>query len=409
MQHSLFDGLRVLELTDIIGQQCGKLFADMGADVIKIEPPQGAESRKIGPFLEDIPHPDRSLSFWHYNTNKRGITLDLSCPSGADIFQRLVATADVVIEDRPPGAFPQLGLGYQQLKELRSQLSMVSITPFGQTGPYRDLKSSDLVSLALGGPLWSCGYDDHSLPPVRPYADAAYHIASHYAFIGAMAALVQCQGTGRGQYIDVPMHEACHDTTEGAMPAYYFGGRRVQRQTGRHAAATATQPVLFPCRDGKWIFTRVPVEPNAWEGFLEWLDESDMTVDLRGERFKEPAQRRQEIGHITEVLAAFCATHTADELYHGAQRRGMVWATVRSPDEVVHDDHLRARGFFVPVHHPELGRSFEYAGAPYQFSETRWAIRRRAPLLGEHNREVYCEELGCTQDELVALAEAGVI
>ena len=148
--------------------------------------------------MEDIPHPDRSLSFWHYNTNKRGITLDLSCPSGADIFQRLVATADVVIEDRPPGAFPQLGLGYQQLKELRSQLSMVSITPFGQTGPYRDLKSSDLVSLALGGPLWSCGYDDHSLPPVRPYADAAYHIASHYAFIGAMAALVQCQGTGRG-------------------------------------------------------------------------------------------------------------------------------------------------------------------------------------------------------------------
>jgi crotonobetainyl-CoA:carnitine CoA-transferase CaiB-like acyl-CoA transferase len=406
---ALFAGLRVFEVTGLIGQQCGKLFADMGADVIKVEPPEGAEGRRVGPFLDDLPDPNRSLSFWHHNTNKRSITLDIGSATGAEILRRLVATADVLIEDQPPGTLLELGLGYDELTRLRPDLIMVSITPFGQTGPYRDFKSSDLVALALGGPLWSCGYDDHSLPPTRPYADAAYHIASHYAFVGALAALVRRQRTGSGQYIDVSMHEACHDTTEGAMPSYYFSGRRVQRQTGRHAAVSPTQPVIFPCSDGKEIFTRVPVEPGAWERFVDWLDESGLAVDLRDERYSDASVRRQEAGHITEVLEAFCAVHTAEELYHGAQQRGMVWGVVRSPDETVHDEHLRARGFFVPVEHPELGRTFEYAGAPYRFSETPWALRRRAPLLGEHNQEVYCDELGFGAEELVALREAGII
>lgn len=406
---SVFDDIRVLELTGLAGQQCGKLFADMGADVIRVEPPGGAESRHIGPFLTDQPHPDRSLSFWHHNTSKRSITLDLRAPSGAAIFRRLVATADVVVEDNPPGALPALALGYEQLRALQPNLIMVSITPFGQTGPYRDFKSSELVSLALGGPLWSCGYDDHALPPVRPYAGAAFHVASHYAFLGAVAALVLRQSTGEGQYIDVSIHEACHDTTEGAMPTYYMGGQRVQRQTARHAAPAPTQPVCFPCLDGTWIFTRIPGDAASWKKLVDWLDESGLAVDLRDERFDDPAVRRQEMGHITEVVEAFCAMHTADDLYHGAQSRGMVWGTVRAPDEVVHDEHLRARGFVVPLEHPELERTFEYAGAPYLFSETPWALRSRAPLLGEHNQQVYGDELGLTEEELVALRDEGIV
>jgi len=405
----VFNDVRVLELGDLAAQQCGKLFADMGADVIKIEPPGGAEGRRIGPFLDNEPHPDRSLSFWHHNTSKRSITLDLAAHSGAEIFRSLAVKADVVLEDYAPGTLAGVGLGYDALRGLRSSLIMVSITPFGQTGPYRDYTSSDLVALALGGPLWSCGYDDHALPPVRPYEGAAYHIAGHYAFIGATAALVLRQATGEGQYIDVSMHEACHDTTEGAMPTWYMGGRRVERQTGRHAAPGATQPVVFPCLDGKSVFTRIPGETKVWERLVDWLDEAGLAVDLREERFADPAVRRDEMGHITEVVEAFCATQTAEDLYHGAQARGMVWGAVRSPDEIVHDEHLRARGFFVSVEHPELGRSFEYAGAPYQFSETPWALRCRAPLLGEHNRAVYCGELGLSPDELAALRGAGVV
>lgn len=406
---AVLDDVRVLELTGLIGQQCGKLFAGMGADVIKIEPPGGAEGRSVGPFLDDTPHPDRCLAFWHYNASKRSVTLDIRSPAGADVFRRLARTADVLIEDHSPGYLPGLGLGYSDLKAQDSKLIYVSITPFGQTGPYRDYRSSDLVSLALGGPLWSCGYDDHGLPPARPYTDAAHHIGSHYAFIGATAALVQRQLTGEGQYIDVSIHEACHDTTEGAMPTYYFGNQRVQRQTGRHAASTATQPVLFPCSDGKWVFTRVPVEDEGWEKFLEWLDEAGMVVDLRDERYNDYDRRMKEMPHITEVLAAFCATQPSEELYHGAQRRGMVWAAVRSPDETVHDEHLLARSFFLNVDHPELGRSFQYAGAPYRFSETPWAVRHRAPLLGEHNEEVYCGELGLSPAELAALKEARLV
>lgn len=409
MTPAVFDDVRVLELTGLIGQQCGKLFAMMGADVIKVEPPGAAEGRSVGPFLHDVPHPDRSLSFWHYNAGKRSITLDIRTPAGAELLRRLAATTDVIIEDHRPGYLEPLGLGYPELETRNPKLVYVSITPFGQTGPYRDFKSSDLVSLAIGGPLWSCGYDDHGLPPARPYTDAAYHIASHYACVGASAALLQRQLTGEGQYIDVSMHEACHDTTEGAMPTYYFGHQLVQRQTGRHAASTPTQPVVFPCSDDRWVFTRVPVEEDGWQQFVDWLDEAGMVVDLRDERYGDYDRRMKEMPHITEVLAAFCATRPSDELYHGAQRRGMVWGTVRAPDETLEDDHLRARGFFVSVEHPELGQSFEYAGAPYRFSETPWEIRRRAPLLGEHNQEVFCGELGLAQDELVALAEAGVI
>jgi crotonobetainyl-CoA:carnitine CoA-transferase CaiB-like acyl-CoA transferase len=401
----VFDDVRVVELTGLAGQQCGKLFADMGADVIKVEPPDGAEGRTVGPYLEDRRDLNRSLSFWHHNTNKRSVTLDLESKSGADAFRRLVATADVLLEDRPPGALARLGLGYEDLKLLKPSLIMVSITPFGQTGPWRDFKSSDLVGLALGGPLWSCGYDDHTLPPIRPYDGAAFHIVSHYAFIGAVSALVMRQATGEGQYIDVSMHEACHDSTEGAMPTYYMGGQRVQRQTGRHAAPGPTQPVCFPCLDGKWMFTRVPGDTPGWKRLVDWLDESGMAVDLREERFDDPAVRRQEMGHITQVVEAFCATHNADDLYHGAQRRGMVWGTVRSPDEIVEDEHLRARGFFVELPHPEIGRSFEYVGAPYRFGATPWSLQRRAPLLGEHNDEILIGELGLTNGDL-AMPEA---
>ena len=390
----VFDDIRVVELTGRIGQQCGKLFADMGADVIKVEPPEGADGRQVGPYFADRPDVNRSLSFWHHNTNKRSVTLDLKSEPGAEAFRRLAATADVVLEDQRPGALPALGLGYEELKRLQPSLIMVSITPFGQTGPYRDFKSSDLVALALGGPLWSCGYDDHSLPPIRPYDGAAFHIASHYAFLGAVSALILRQTTGEGQHIDVSMHEACHDTTEGAMPTYYMGGQRVLRQTARHAAPAPTQPVCFPCLDAKWIFTRVPGDTPGWKRLVDWLGESGMTVDLGEERYDDPTVRRQEMGHITDVVEAFCATHNADDLYHGAQARGMVWGTVRSPDEILEDEHLQARGFFVEVDHPELGRSFEYAGAPYQFSETPWAVRSRAPLLGEHNRQIFCDELG---------------
>ena len=200
---------------------CGKLLADMGADVVKIEPPGGDAARRVGPFVDDRPHPDRSLFFWHYNTNKRGVTLNLGLPEGQEIFRLLAHTADIVLETFKPGYLPAVGLGYEALREENPGLIMASLTPFGQTGPYRDFVTSDLVSLALGGPMASCGYDDlPGAPPIRGEGHQAFHTGSHYAFVGILVALYWRDLAGEGQYIDASIHEACSSTTEGAFPSY---------------------------------------------------------------------------------------------------------------------------------------------------------------------------------------------
>jgi len=199
-------------LADEKGQFCGKLMADLGADVLKIEPPGGQSTRSVGPFLDDIPHRERSLSFWHYNTSKRGITLNLDSPAGRELFRRLVSRADIVLETYPPGYLPSLGLGYDELSGLNARLIMCSLTPFGQTGPWRDYQTSDLLQLAAGGQMGCCGYDAEDVPkapPIAPGGGNAWHIGSHFAYIAIMAAMCYRDMSGEGQYIDASIHEAC--------------------------------------------------------------------------------------------------------------------------------------------------------------------------------------------------------
>jgi len=213
-------GLRVLELADETGQFCGKLLGDLGADVVKIEPPGGEPTRRVGPYLDDSPHPDRSLSFWHYNTSKRGITLDLESREGAAIFRRLADEADIILETRQPGYLASIGLGYEDLSAGKDGLVMCSLTPFGQTGPWRNYLGSDLLHMAAGGEMASCGYDEADMPgspPIAPGGGNAWHMGGHFAYMGIMAALVSRTMTGRGQYIDCSIHEACALATEAAI------------------------------------------------------------------------------------------------------------------------------------------------------------------------------------------------
>ena len=199
-------GLRVLELADEKGQYCGKLMADLGADLIKIEPAGGQITRTVGPFLDDLPHRERSLSFWHYNTSKRGVTLNLETETGQSLFRRLAATADIILETHPPGFLPSLGLGYDDLSPLNPRLIMCSLTPFGQTGPWRDYLVCDLVHLAAGDQMASSGYDPQDVadaPPIAPGGGNAWCIAGHYAYIGIMAALYFRDMTGEGQTEDI--------------------------------------------------------------------------------------------------------------------------------------------------------------------------------------------------------------
>lgn len=408
-------GLRILELADEKGQFCGKLLGDLGADVIKIEPPGGQATRTVGPFLDDIPHPERSLSFWYYNTSKRSITLDLATPDGRDLFRQLAGKADIVLETFKPGYLASLGLDYAALRQQNPALIMCSLTPFGQTGPWAHYVSSDLGHMAVGGEMASCGYDESDVakaPPIAPGGGNAWHMGCHFAYMGIMAALVYRTVSGEGQYIDTSIHEACALTTEAAIANYVYRGETLLRQTGRHHAPGPTPRTQFLAKDGIYVTALVAgrLNPKYINELADLLDINGMAGDLRDPKYQDPKVIAASTSHIIDTLVAnFIASLPAEEIYHAAQDRGFTWAAVRAPEELVVDGHLQDRNFWKTVEHPELGRSFVYPGEAAIYNGTPWAISRRAPLVGEHNVEVLCGELGLSCAELAVLAENRVV
>jgi benzylsuccinate CoA-transferase BbsE subunit len=405
-----FGGLRVLELADEKGQWCGKQMADMGADVIKIEPPGGEAARNVGPFYQDIPNKERSLYFWHYNTSKRGITLDLETEDGRRLFRKMAEKADVILETFSPGYMAALGLGYEELKKDNPRLIMCSLTPFGQTGPWKDYQTSDLLHLAAGGQMARCGYDDEVVPdapPIAPGGGQAWHMGSHYAYIAIAAALVNRSVTGRGQYIDAAVHDACALTTEGHVNQYIYTGNVVPRRTGGGNSATGPNAQVL-CKDGKYV--------NVGQITLErvlmlaaWMDEHGLASDLLDEKYQDPGVIAENQSHIREIFANFLANLTRDEAYHGLQKHGSNAGAIRSPDEVMQDPHLEDRAFWTDVEYPELGKTFRHTGSAAIFNGSAWRISRRAPLIGEHNEEVLCGELGLSKAELAVLEEKGSV
>ena len=408
-------GLLVLELADETGHFCGKLLGDLGADVVKIEPPNGERCRHTGPFVEDIPHPDRSLSFWYYNTSKRGITLDLNTADGRGLFRRMAAGADVILETFRPGFLESVGLGFETLREQNRGLILCSLTPFGQTGPWRDYLSSDLLHLAAGGQMASCGYDEADVPnapPIGPGGGNAWHMGCHFAYMAIMAALVHRTVSGQGQSIDVSIHEACALTTESAVANFVFRGETLRRQTGRHHAAGPTPRTQFRAKDGMYVTALISggLTVRNVRNLAALMDGYGMAGDLKDAKYDDPAVIAANASHIIDgLLAGFIGSLPAEEIYHAAQNRGFTWGSVRPVEALLDDAHLRDRGFWKQVEHPELGRSVLYPGEAAIYNGSPWGISRRAPLVGEHNVEVYCGELGLSRMELSVLAENRVV
>ncbi|WP_254073141.1 CaiB/BaiF CoA-transferase family protein [Acidisphaera sp. S103] len=408
-------GLRVLELADEKGQFCGKLLGDLGADVVKIEPPGGERCRQVGPFLNDIPHPDRSLSFWYYNTSKRSVTLNLETADGRALFQRLAATADVVLETFPPGFLASLGLDQAELRAANPGLIVCSLTPFGQTGPWRDYLSSDLLHMAAGGEMASCGYDEADVPnapPIAPGGGNAWHTGCHYACMAIMAALVYRTMSGTGQFIDASVHEACALTTESAIANYVYRGEVLRRQTGRHHAISPTNRTQFRAKDGVYVTALISGGLNVRNvrNLAELMDHYGMAGDLLDPKYQDPAVVAASGKHvIDELLAAFIASLPAEEVYHVGQARGFTWGAVRVPEALLDDGHLHDRGFWQQVEHPELGRTYVYPGPAAIYNGSPWEISRRAPLVGEHNEAVLCGELGLSRGTLSVLTESGIV
>ena len=407
------DGLRVLEVADEAAEHCGKLMADLGADVIKVEPHGGSPTREVGPFYRDIPDPNRSLYFWHYNTSKRSVTLDLETPDGRGLFQALARNADIILESNAPGVMPARGLGYEELRKVNPRLIYCSVTPFGQDGPWSTFKASELTLMASGGQMGVCGYeaiDDPDETPIAPGGGNAWHLGTHYACIAILLALRARERLGVGQYIDLSTHEAIALCTEGSFPDWVGYGQNKKRQTGRHANLRGSGQIQFRCKDGRYVNCMMPrISTEDWLRVVEWFEREGQAEDFTDDKYLDPAVLQGEMRHVMQVVGRFCAAHTAEEVYHGAQSLKLPWGVVWAPSDLLDEPHHHDRGFFVQVEHPELGERFTYPGAPYIFQKTPWRIRRRAPLLGEDNLAIYHQELGLPIDRLNALAELRVI
>ncbi len=418
------DGLRVVELSGERSAFAGKLLADMGADVVLVEPPGGDPMRGYEPFADDVRDPDRSLFFWHYNTSKRGIALDLEQERGAELFRQLAARADLVIESEPPGRLAELGLDAPQLRRDHPELIWVSITPFGREDPRSAEPCLDLTVLAGGGPVWNNGYDDHALPPVRGGGNQGYHTACHFAVMSALVALLHRDAGGPGQLVDVSMHAAANVTTEAGSYEWLVAERTVERQTGRHATSGGlTMPSQMRCADGRYVNTGVP--PRRGEEFARmrrWIEDAGLLeefpeaflLDMGAEREQidmfaigEDEELQAIFGAGREALNLLASKLSAFEFFRQGQERGFPAGVIYAPEEAFEDPHFRERGIAVPVEHEELGREVLYPGAPYAFEKTPWRIARRAPRLGEHTREVLAE-LGLPPEEAEALARAAI-
>jgi benzylsuccinate CoA-transferase BbsE subunit len=385
----LLEGLRVVEVaTDQAGEMVGKLLAEMGADVVKVELPEGSPTRSMGPFAHGKVDSDHSLSFWYYNTNKRSVVVDYRTEDGRAALFGLLSDADVCISTVHPIEWRQLGLTIDDLRAVSASLIVLSITPFGLDGPWSDWVSSDLVGLALGTPLHSCGYDDHSIPPIRPGGDQGYQSAASFALMGLTLALLERQRTGEGQLVDVGMHDCLAVSAELANPYWFYPRVLVHRQTCRHAQPTPTQPAIFQCGDGRWVYFVIFVaEQKGWQALLNWLDSKGVAVDLLDPRYSDPEYRQDNFGHIQEVVETFFLLQTAEEAYHEGQGRGLAIGPINAPDDLLEDEHLRARNFFVSVEHDDVPPGL-YPGVPFRFSAIETASLRRAPKLGEHTDDV---------------------
>jgi crotonobetainyl-CoA:carnitine CoA-transferase CaiB-like acyl-CoA transferase len=391
-------GISVLEVGSLVAAPyCGKMLADLGADVVKVETPgAGDTARRRGPFPDDSPHPERSALFLYLNTSKRSITLDLTKPDGGRIFRELVAEVDVLIEDHPPGTLEELGLGYAELSRAHPGLVMTSITPFGQTGPNRDYRTHPLNAYHVGGHSGAFHLPENAevRPPSKGGGYLGEYDAGLIAAVGTLAAVLGRRQTGRGRYIDISKQEAM------------IGLERVD------VARLANDPTPIPWRpatggmaqtkDGYLLLT--PLENHQWQGLMRAMGDPEWS---KAEWCQTEAGRMQHADEAAPHVQAWAAGLTRDEIYHRTQAEGCPSAPIRNVAEVLAWDQTRARGFFVELDHPEAGKHV-YPTAAYMFSRTPWA-GKRAPLLGEHNREIYCDRLGYSQQDLARLADSEVI
>ena len=400
MAEQALSDVKVLDLTwQIAGPYCTKLLADYGADVIKIERPgTGDPARTYSPFLHDEPHPEKSGYFMYLNNNKRGITLNLKTKSGQKIFKELVKDVDIVVENFSPRVMPSLGLSYEELKKINPNLVMTSISNFGQTGPYRDYKASNLIEDAMGHTMLTRGTPDRE--PSKSSGDAMLYQGGNMAAAATMLALWTRDDQGICQQIDVSImevHLTSIDFRGTYLLSYQYAGIIAHREYG---LSFGILPMgVFNTIDG---FIESAITPVQWPRVIQMLEIPDLA-----ERFPNilDMSKKEE---MEAVIIPWFFERTKREVTEKAQKAKTYIMEENTPGDAVEDPHFNARGFFIEVNHPEMG-TVKQPGPPFRPTENPWVLRRPAPLLGQHNSEVYCDQLGYSKQDLVKLRELGVI
>jgi crotonobetainyl-CoA:carnitine CoA-transferase CaiB-like acyl-CoA transferase len=394
---SLLSGYRVLDMTSSMGALCGKLLGDLGMDVLKVEPPCGDPTRGEAPFARGHNHREGSLRFAYLNAGKRSITLEIGSARGRKLLLDLVARADVVVEDFTPGRLGELALGYETLIERQDKLILVSISGFGQDGPYAPYKTADLIGNAMGGLLYISG--DPKMTPCNPPETQSFYYASLFASYGVMLALWQRETRGIGAWIDASV-QASMALHEHVAFNYSAEGRVMKRAGSQHQHNAPAN--LFQCKNG-WI--SLFVTQTHWPLLLKVWPDHDPELD--DPKWINSNLRRQHADYINAQVTAFTSRFNKEDLAELMQKNGIPGLPVNSPSDFMKDPHIQARGFFASVSHPVLG-TFAQPGTPFMVDGER-SPPSPAPLLGQHNHEVLCGELGLSADEVAVLAAEKII
>jgi CoA:oxalate CoA-transferase len=377
-----------------------KLMADLGAEVIKIEPPEhGDMARARGPFPGHRGDPELSGLFLYLNANKLGVTLNLHHPQGRAIALQLLEPADALIHNFTPAQCEALDLTYESMARVNPRLVVTQVTTFGARGPHRNYAGGDLISLAAGG--WAYlspgGMNDPTLPPLRPFGQQAEFQGGVHAAIATMGALFARRITGRGQFVDVSIQECIAAALELALVRYTYRGE-VARRYGAYLPVMR----IMRCKDGP-IFVMI-LEDEHWHRLVQLMGSPEWGA---WEIFRDREGRAGNLDVLQSLIEQWLGQHTVADVFRMAGEARLPFAPVSTMAEVLELEHLRARRFFQTLAHPAAG-TLTYPGAPYKLSGEVWGVRRPAPLLGEHNEEVF-GRLGLGREELGRLRVSGVV
>ncbi len=413
MADKILSGFRALDLTDEKGFVCGKILGALGVDVIKIEKPGGDAARAIPPFLRNIPDPEGSLCWMAYNTDKRGITLNLASNQGQALFRKLVKGADFVLESFAPGKMKSLGIDYEALEKINSRIILTSITPFGQKGPRAQYKGSELITSAMSGIMATNGDPDRA--PVREGPDSIYFESNAAAALGTVTAHYYREITGVGQHVDVSMQEVAAKRASTNVVVWEFDKRLIKRNGGLRTFGARTTRWIWQCKDGYvfWSYMGGKFGAPANRALSQWIDEDGLENPLREvlnwETLDMAAISQETLTRHLKGIARFFMIHTKKEISEEGLKRGINACVVNTPADVLENAQLEARHFWIDLNNCEPGTPLTYPRHFFLSNVTENFISRHAPHVGQDNQEIYGNELGLTNNEMAELKANNII